>query len=86
MNWNEIKQSIITDLQSRGLSNPNIRINALASLERLMMQNFKELIADPTKLRQIDKNEFKERLARHKANEKLNGAEDSVVNEIYYRI
>lgn len=86
MTWNEIKQSIISDLQNRGLANPSIRINALARLEQIMRQNFSELVADPTKLRQIDKNEFKARLARHKANGKLNGAEESVVNEIYYRI
>jgi hypothetical protein len=86
MPWNEIKRSIINDLNTRGLSNPNIRINALGRLEVIMKSHFKEILADPTLLKKIDKNAFKENLAKYKPNGNLNGAESSVVNEIYYRL
>jgi hypothetical protein len=86
MNWNEIRISIINDLNSRGLANPNIRINALERLEVIMKSHFKEILDDPSKLKKIDKNDFKERLAKFKTNGNLNGAESSVINEIYYRI
>lgn len=86
MNWNEIKRSIIDDLQTRGLSNPNIRINALEKLEGIMKLHFKEFINNPSLLQKIDKNIFKQQLAHYKSNGTLNGAESSVVNEIYYRI
>lgn len=86
MTWNEIKRSIISDLNSRGLANPNIRINAIERLEAIMNSHFKEILADPSLLKKIDKNAFKDRLAKYKTNLTLNGAESSVVNEIYYRI
>jgi hypothetical protein len=86
MTWNEIKRSIIDDLSNREIVNPNIRINALERLETIMNSHFKEILADPSLLKKIDKNAFKERLAKYKTNGTLNGAESSVVNEIYYRI
>ena len=86
MTWNEIKRSIINDLNNRGLANPNIRINALERLEGIMKSHFKEILADPSLLKKIDKNVFKDRLAKYKTNGTLNGAESSVVNEIYYRL
>jgi len=88
MSWNEIKRSIISDLKSpeRDLAKPSIRINALERLEGIMKSHLKEILNDPSLLNKIDKNAFKASLAKHKANRKLNGAESSVVNEIYYRI
>jgi hypothetical protein len=86
MTWNEIKISIINDLNTRGLSNPSIRINALERLEGIMKSHFIEILANPTLLKKIDKNAFKANLAKYKTNGTLNGAESSVVNEIYYRI
>ena len=86
MNWNEIRISIINDLNSRGLANPNIRINALERLEGIMKSHFKEILDDPSKLKKIDKNDLKERLSKFKSNGTLSGAESSVINEIYYRI
>ena len=86
MTWNEIKRLIINDLNTRGLANPNIRINALERLEGLMKSYFKEILNDPSLLKKIDKNVFKDRLAKHKTNGTLNSAESSVVNEIYYRL
>lgn len=86
MSWIEIKRSIISDLNNRGLANPRIRINALERLEAIMKSHFKEILADPSLLKKMDKNIFKDRLAKYKTNGTLNGAESSVVNEIYYRI
>lgn len=86
MTWNEIKRSIISDLNNRDLADPNIRINALERLEVIMKSHFKEILADPSLLKKIDKNVLKDRLAKYKTNGTLNGAESSVVNEIYYRI
>jgi len=86
MAWSEIKRSIINDLNNRNLANPSIRINALERLEAIMKSHFKEILENPSLLKTIDKNVFKERLAKYKTNGTLNGAESSVVNEIYNRI
>ena len=87
MTWFEIKNSIKHDLNSRGLSNPNIRLNALDSIEDIIKRHFPEYLQNPqAKFGKTDKNEFKEKIAKFKANGKLNSAESSVINEIYYRI
>lgn len=87
MKWLEIKNSIRQDLNSRGLSNPNIRLNALDNLEEILKRHFSEFIQNPKEnFGKIDKNELKEKMAKFKSNGKLNSAESSVINEIYYRI
>ena len=86
MNWKEIKRSIINDLQTRGLANPNIRINALERIESIMKTNFKDILNNPSLLKKIDKRVYKEAVAKFKPNGTLSGAESSVINEIYYRI
>ncbi len=86
MNWNEIKRSIIDDLQSRDLSDPSIRINALESVENIMKSHLKEMLNHPSIIKKIEKNEFKKQIAFYKSNRTLNDAESSVINEIYYRL
>jgi hypothetical protein len=87
MKWLEIKKSIRDDLNSRGLSNPNIRLNALDNIEDILKRHFPEFIQNPQEnFQKINKNEFKEKIAKFKSNGNLNSAESSVVNEIYYRI
>lgn len=87
MTWVEIKKSIINDLNSRGLSNPRIRLNALDNIELILRRNFPEFIEKPQEnFQKIGKEEFKEKIAKFKSNGKLNSAESSVINEIYYRI
>lgn len=87
MNWIDIKNSIRQDLLNRGLSNPKIRLNALEKVEEIMKLNLQEYIDKPEeKFRKTDKQEFKKLVAKHKHNKKLNSAESSVINEIYYRI
>jgi len=87
MKWFEIKNSIKNDLKTRGLSNPNIRLNALDNLEEILKRNFPEYLNNPKeKFGKIDKDEFKNRISKFKSNQKLNSAESSIINEIYYRI
>lgn len=86
MTFNELKYSIKKDLLSRNLSDPNIRIRAMDNLIELIKINFPDIYANPFVLKQIDKNEFKNKLAKYKTNYKLNGAEDSIINEFYYKI
>ncbi len=85
MKWEEIKQSIIEDLMSRGLADPNIRIRALNNVEVIMREHFPEWIANPTELKNIDKEIFKREIF-YKKGKDLNGAEKSVLNEIYCRV
>jgi len=87
MNWLEIKNDIRQGLKTRGLSNPNIRLGALENLEEIFKKNFPEYLMNPNEMfGKTDKNEFKEKVAKFKSNKKLNSAESSVINEIYYRI
>jgi hypothetical protein len=87
MNWLEIKNDIRHDLKTRGLSNPNIRLGAFENLEEIFKKNFPEYLKNPNEMfGKIDKNEFKKKVAKFKSNQKLNSAESSVINEIFYRI
>ncbi len=87
MNWTNIKNSIKNDLNSRGLSNPNIRLNALNNLEDILKKHFSSFLQNNCeKFREIDKKEFKLNIAKFKSNGQLNSAESSIINEIYYRI
>ena len=87
MTWLEIKTSIQVDLNSRGLSNPKIRLNALDNIECILKQHFPEFIQNPqVNFKKISKNEIKEKIAKFKLNGNLNSAESSIVNEIFYRI
>ncbi|MDR2147690.1 MAG: hypothetical protein LBE91_14650 [Tannerella sp.] len=84
MEWREIKTSIQDSLNSRGLKNPNIRLNALDNIEALIRKYFPEYLRD-TKTFPQDKDFFK-RVIEGKKGKDLNGAEHSVINEIYYRL
>lgn len=87
MTWLEIKSLIVEDLNTRGLNNPTIRINALDNLEEILEHHFSDYLQNPQeKFGAIDKQDLKIEIAKHKTNGKLNSAESSVINEIYYRI
>ncbi len=87
MTWFEIKTSIKNDIKSRGLSNPNIRLNAFYKIEEILRRHFPEYLKNPKEtFGKIDKNEFKKKIEKFKSNQKLNSAESSIINEIYYRI
>ncbi|RZK26824.1 MAG: hypothetical protein EOO43_01675 [Flavobacterium sp.] len=85
--WNIVKDSIEKDLLNRNLSDASIRIGAIKSIERLLVEYIEQLRLNPIELiGMIDKASLKSILSEYKDNGKLNGAEESVVNEIYYRI
>lgn len=87
MNWLEIKKSIRESLMKRGLSDPNIRLNALDNIEDILRRRFPEYLQNPNEaFGKTDKKLLQESIAKYKPNGKLNGAEKSVINEIYYRI
>ena len=87
MNWIEIKKSIRESLMTRGLSNPRIRLKALDNIEDILRRLFPEYLQNPNEtFGKTDKKLLKESIAKHKPNGKLNDAESSVINEIYYRI
>lgn len=87
MKWLQIKESIKEDLYNRNLSNPNIRLNALEKIEEILKKHFPEYIQQPYEhFSKIDKVKFRSKIALFKSNGKLNSAEKSIINEIYYRI
>lgn len=87
MTWFEIKTSIRNGLKSRGLSNPNIRLNALDKIEEILRRHFPEYLENPKEtFGKTEKNEFKKKIEKFKPNQKLNSAESSIINEIYYRV
>ena len=87
MNLTEVKESIQNDLLSRNLKDPSIRLNAIKSVEKLLEIKIDEINSDPIKLLELlNKNELKNILCQLKNNHRLNGAEESIINEIYYRI
>jgi len=84
MNWFEIKNEIRRKLLSRNLETPNRRLRELDNLEKLFNINFQDFIDNPQQnFQSTDKNVFKTKVAKHKKNGKLNGAEISLINEIY---
>lgn len=87
MNFSEVKESLQNDLLSRDLKDPSIRLNAIKSVEKLLKIKIEEINSDPIKLLELlNKNELKNALSQFKKNHQLNGAEESIINEIYYRI
>ena len=87
MSWNKIKKSIQTDLLSRDLKNPNIRLNALERVEKLLTTENPKLIRNPeTEFQTINKNELKKSLSVYKKSGKISASESSIINEIYKRI
>lgn len=85
MEWGELKESIITDLTSRGLKKPMIRIRALEKIESIVQQYYPSYFENIDELLQIGKESFKHKISEKKGKE-LNSAEKSVINEIYYRL
>ena len=75
MTWNELKPLIEDDLLSRQLKDPSIRLRALDNIEALFLNDILSIC-------KIDKSDFK-RTLEDKKGKKLNGAESSVVNDIY---
>ncbi len=82
MTWNELKPLIEDDFLSRELKDPSIRLRALDNIEALLKVHMPELLNDILAICNIEKKEFKKLIAHYKGKE-LNGAEKSVINDIY---
>ena len=81
--WKKLMKLYENDHNSKDyLAAPQIRLNALVSIDKLMSANFQQIIEHPKILERIDKEEFKRMLANKKG-AKLNSAEESVVNGLY---
>jgi hypothetical protein len=85
MKWNELKQSIVKELQSKRLADPKRRISALNKVESIMNEKCPQYIRDTTNFAKIEKDDFKKLIEKAKG-KVLNGAENSVINEIYNKI
>lgn len=82
-NWTKLKNLYLKDHKPKdSLAAPQIRLNAMESIDKLMLINFPQLIKHPKILKQINKEEFK-RMLTEKKGARLNSAEDSVVNGLY---
>lgn len=82
-NWTKLKKLYIDDHSSKDyLVAPQIRLNAVESIDKLVSIHFKQIMEHPKVLKQINKEEFKRMLATKKG-ANLNGAEESVVNGLY---
>lgn len=83
MNWQELKKAYLDDHSSKALKSPKIRINALSNIENIIKAHHSEIFEKPSLLLNIEKNNFKEMIAKFKDNGRLNGAEESVINGFY---
>jgi len=82
-NWTKLKNLYLKDIKPKdSLAARQIRLNAMESIDKLMLINFPQLIKHPKILKQINKEEFKHMLTEKKG-VRLNSAEDSVVNGLY---
>lgn len=86
MEWSEIKDAIRADLLARGLKEPRIRLSALNCLEQLLRELFPEFPKHPTMLLGVGKEASSKKLARLKETGTLNGAERSVLNQIFAQL
>ena len=85
MKWDEIKKTIVDDLSSRGLKDPQIRIRALEKIDKMLHNDLPEYIQNAELFTKTGKEGFKKQITKIKGRD-LNGAEKSVINEIYYRV
>ncbi len=86
MTWYEIKGSIRADLLARGLKEPRIRLNALDFLEKLLVNLFPEFLNNPKVALTIGKEALSTELAGLKKTGNLNGAEKSVLTQIFAQL
>lgn len=86
MEWHDMKEDIRADLLARGLKEPRRRLTSLDSLEQLLGEVWPGFLTDPAILQEIGKQAVSKELARLKKTGKLNGAEESVLNQIFERL
>lgn len=86
MGWSEIKDAIRADLLARGLKEPRLRLSALDRLEKLLAGRYPNFLKNPKVLLNVGKDAVSKELARVKETGVLNGAEKSVLNQIFARL
>ncbi len=82
LNWEDVKKQVTEEILSRGLKDPNIRLRALTKVDAIMHRDYPQYVENPNELIIIGKIKFKEQIAEKKGN-KLNQAENSIINTIY---
>ncbi len=85
MTLNDLKLSVIRELNSRNLKKPQIRKNALEKVCKYISEYEQIYLHNQNVILPKDKNEFKNEYERYKGI-KMNGAEDSIINEIYNQL
>ena len=85
MTLNQLKLSVISELNSRNLKNPQIRKNALEKVCKYISEYGQIYLHNQNVILPKDKNKFKNEYERYKGI-KMNGAEDSVIDEIYNQL
>lgn len=83
LSWPEIKHTIRVELLSRRLADPKIRLRALDTLDELLAKAFPSFRNDLTVLADTERIELERILANYKSNGKLNGAEKSVLKNVF---
>lgn len=92
MTLNELKLSVIRELKNRNLKNPQIRKNALEKVCKYISEYEQIYLHNQNVILPKDKNEFKNEYERYKNEHerykgiKINGAESSIINEIYNQL
>ncbi|MCX4334833.1 MAG: hypothetical protein OSJ55_08135 [Bacteroidales bacterium] len=85
MNWNELKKRIVAEYDSRNLKS-NVRYNAIDKIEDFIRQYYPQVIKDVKELEHIDKKDLKMQYEQKWKRTRINGAESSVINEIYNQL
>lgn len=81
MNWEELKKQVVTEYDRRQLKS-EVRYRALDKVEKFLLQYIPQVKDDMEILRSHDRQKLKNDYAHYKQ-AKINGAESSVINEIY---
>jgi len=86
MKWNETINTIREVLNTRKLEQPSRRLSALSKIDCIMKKHFKEITENPSLLKSIPKAELKSQIAKIEQVKKMNGAESSIINNIYDKL
>ncbi len=81
--WQEVKKTITSELLSRNLKEPRLRLAALDSIEGMLGQIHPGYRTQTDVLLSTDEAEMRERLGALKEGGALNGAEISVLHNVY---
>lgn len=82
MNWDEVASAIRSELGSRDLKEPRLRLSALQKVGDMLAELYPQFRQNPEILLNAEQIVSAD-LARHKKNGRLNGAEKSVLRQIY---